>query len=188
VGGPQYAEWCFPATAVLSATLTIGVAQSVASRILYGMGKLKLFARLALVEAFTNLMLSLALVGPFGLVGVAFAVALPNVLFCVFVITYACRTLEVTISRYLFACWLKPLCAACVPALVWLAVTPVEATWPAIALGILAGLAPYACVVAALEVLAASRRRALSPALVFDSRLTKITPAPRESAPSTAEA
>ena len=51
IGGPQYADWCFPAVAILSATLTIGVAQSVASRILYGMGKLRLFARLALVEA-----------------------------------------------------------------------------------------------------------------------------------------
>ena len=47
VGGPQYADWCFPAVAVLSATLTVGVAQSVASRILYGMGRLRLFARLA---------------------------------------------------------------------------------------------------------------------------------------------
>jgi O-antigen/teichoic acid export membrane protein len=185
VGGAQYAEWCFPATAVLSATLTIGVAQSVASRILYGMGKLKLFARLALVEAFTNLMLSLALVGPFGLVGVAFAVALPNVLFCVFVITYACRTLDVGIPQYLFASWFKPLCAACAPALVWMAVTPAAPTWPAIALGILAGLVPYAVVVVVIEVLAASRRRTRSAALVFDSRLTKVTPAPTQPAPST---
>ena len=52
------ASRCFPAVAILSATLTIGVAQSVASRILYGMGKLRLFARLALVEAALNLVLS----------------------------------------------------------------------------------------------------------------------------------
>src|SRR5207244_5239375 len=73
--GPEYAAWCYPAMAILSATLTIGVAQSVASRILYGMGRLRLFARLALVEAGANLALSLLLVGPFGLAGLAVAVA-----------------------------------------------------------------------------------------------------------------
>lgn len=162
IGGPQYAEWCFPAMAVLSATLTIGVAQSVASRILYGMGKLKLFARLALVEAVVNLALSLALVGPFGLVGVAAAVAVPNVLFCLFVIVYACRTLEVSVRAYLFASWLKPLCCACVPAIIWLLAAPAEPAWLSIAFGIAVGLIPYAGVVFGFEVLA-MRRGAVSP-------------------------
>ncbi|MBN9119475.1 MAG: oligosaccharide flippase family protein [Planctomycetes bacterium] len=158
VGGAQYADWCFPAMAVLSATLTIGVAQSVASRILYGMGKLKLFARLALVEAAVNLALSLALVGPFGLVGVALAVAVPNVLFCLFVIAYACYTLDVRAKTYLFASWLKPLCCACAPALIWWVLAPAEPTWPSIALGIAAGLGPYACAVLGLEVLTVRKR------------------------------
>jgi O-antigen/teichoic acid export membrane protein len=148
--GPQYADWCFPAMAILSATLTIGVAQSVASRILYGMGKLRLFARLALVEATVNLGLSLWLVGPMGLEGVAVAVAVPNVLFCLFVIAYSCRVLEVSAGRYL-AAWLRPACAAVVPAAVWWFVTPVEPTWLAIGAGIAAGLVPYAAVVACVE-------------------------------------
>ena len=155
VGGSQYADWCFPAMAVLSATLTIGVAQSVAARILYGTGRLKLFARLALVEAVVNLALSLALVGPFGLVGVAIAVAVPNVLFCLFVIAYACRTLALSARDYLFTSWLKPLCAACAPAFVWLVMVPAEPTWPSIALGIATGLGPYACAVLLLERLGA---------------------------------
>ena len=144
VGGPQYAEWCFPAMAVLSATLTIGVAQSVASRILYGMGKLRLFARLALVEAVVNLALCFALVGPFGLVGVAVAVAVPNVLFCLFVIGYACRVLDVSswrLPRDKLAEAARRGCAC--RRSVWWFVTPVEATWSAIALGIGAGLVPY---------------------------------------------
>jgi O-antigen/teichoic acid export membrane protein len=174
VGGMQYAEWCFPATAVLSATLTIGVAQSVASRILYGLGKLRLFARLALVEAVVNLALSLALVGPFGLVGVAVAVAVPNVLFCVFVIAYACRTLEIGAKTYLFTSWLKPLSAACVPACVWMLMTPTEPTWASIAAGIGVGLVPYACAVGMAEWLAASRRRACGDSLATPS----LQPAP----------
>jgi len=153
IGGPEYATWCFPVVAILSATLTIGVAQSVASRILYGMGKLRLFARLALVEAAVNLGLSLLLVGPYGLVGVAIAVAVPNVLFCLFVIGYACFVLEVRASRYLLASWLRPLSAAFVPALVWWFVTPADPTWLGIALGIMMGLVPFALVVAAIELL-----------------------------------
>jgi O-antigen/teichoic acid export membrane protein len=163
VGGPQYAEWCFPAVAILSATLTIGVAQSVASRILYGMGRLRLFARLALVEAGLNLGLSLALVGPMGLEGVAVAVAVPNVLFCLFVIGYACRSLGVSAGQYALT-WLWPLGTACVPAAVWWFVTPAEPTWVGIATGIGAGLGPYGAVVVAVEfghrLFAASRRRA----------------------------
>jgi O-antigen/teichoic acid export membrane protein len=151
IGGPQYADWCFPAVAILSATLTIGVAQSVASRILYGMGRLKLFARLALVEAGVNLALCLALVGPLGLEGVAVAVAVPNVLFCLFVIAYACRVLGVGVGRYLLAGWVKPLAAAGVPGAVWWFVTPADAAWGAIAQGIGVGLVPYALVVALIE-------------------------------------
>jgi O-antigen/teichoic acid export membrane protein len=163
VGGEEYAQWCFPAVAILSATLTIGVAQSVASRILYGMGRLRLFARLALVEAGLNLALSLLLVGPLGLEGVAIAVAVPNVLFCLFVIGYACFVLEVRFRRYLAVGWLKPLLAAWVPAAVWWVVTPAEATWGGIALGIGTGLVPYGIVVLGIEFaprLAATRRGA----------------------------
>jgi O-antigen/teichoic acid export membrane protein len=151
IGGAQYADWCFPAVAILSATLTIGVAQSVASRILYGMGKLRLFARLALVEAALNLALCFALIGPFGLEGVAVAVAAPNVLFCLFAIGYACYVLEVRIWRYLLASWLRPLVAVGVPIAIWWFATPVEASWRAIALGIGMGLVPYVLIVVGIE-------------------------------------
>jgi len=151
IGGEQYADWCFPAVAILSATLTIGVAQSMAARILYGMGRLRLFARMALVEAALNLVLCFAFVGPFGIAGVAVAVAVPNVLFCLFAIGYACFVLEVGLGRYLLASWLAPAGAACVPAALWWFATPVEATWTTITLGIGMGLAPYVAVVAVIE-------------------------------------
>jgi O-antigen/teichoic acid export membrane protein len=164
IGGANYAEWCFPATVILSATLTIGVAQSVAARILYGLGKLTLFARLALVEAGLNLVLCLTLVGPLGLVGVALAVAAPNVLFCLFAIGYACRVLEVSASTYLAQAWFKPALLACIPCAIWWFVTPVAPRWLAIGLGIGAGLLPYIVGAAALE---------LGPALKrFGKRLT----------------
>jgi O-antigen/teichoic acid export membrane protein len=153
IGGQQYAEWCFPAVAILSATLTIGVAQSVASRILYGMGKLRLFARLALVEAMVNLLLCLTLVGAMGVEGVALGVAIPNVLFCLFVIGYACRVLEVSPGRYLARAWARPLVLSGVPLGIWWFTTPVDADWLRIGLGILGGLIPYAASVLGLEVM-----------------------------------
>ena len=143
IGSDSYTVHCFPAMAILSATLTIGVAQSVAARILYGMGRLTLFARLALVEAGLNLTLSLLLVKPLGLVGVAIAVAVPNVLFCVFAICYACRVLDVSLRQYLVKAWLTPLLLACLPALIWCTLTPVSATWVEIGAGIAIGLVPY---------------------------------------------
>jgi O-antigen/teichoic acid export membrane protein len=151
IGGLQYADWCFPVVAILSATLTIGVAQSVASRILYGMGKLRLFARLSLVEAVLNLALCFALVSPFGIAGVAVAVAVPNILFCLFAISYACYVLDVSAWRYLRTSWLGPLAANGLPIILWWIVTPVEATWRALALGIGAGLVPYVLLVAGIE-------------------------------------
>jgi O-antigen/teichoic acid export membrane protein len=150
---PVFADACFPAAAVLSATLTIGVTQSVGSRILYGMGRLRLFARMALVEAGLNLTLSLALVGPLGAVGVALAVAVPNVLFCLFVIGYTCRVLEVSAGRYLLAGWARPLAAAVVPAVVWWFATPAAPTYAAISAALAVGAVPYAVVVLMIEVL-----------------------------------
>jgi len=151
VGRPEYADWCYPAMAILSATLALGTAQSVASRVLYGLGRLRLFARLALLEAGLNLGLSLALVGPGGVPGVAVAVAVPNVLFCLFVIVYTGRLLEVPLGRYLVAGWLRPLVAAGVPAAVWSFVTPAEPTWPGLVTAIATGLLPYALAVTAVE-------------------------------------
>lgn len=149
--GNEFVAGSYPTLAVLALTLFVGVAQSVASRILYGLGRLRLFARLALVEAALNLGLTLLLVGPLGVEGVAVAVAVPNLLFCAAVIGYTTRELGATMRDYA-AAWAKPLFASTVPATVWLTAGSAEATWPAIAWGIAAGLVPYAAVVVGCEV------------------------------------
>lgn len=151
LGGPELAGACFPVAAVLAAVLAVGVAQSVAARVLYGLGRLRPFARAALAEAALNLALCFALVGPLGVVGIAVAVAVPHLLFCAFAIGYACRVLDVPVREYLRRGWLKPLCAAAVPAAVWLALPAAEPAWGQIALGVCAGLGPYSVAVLALE-------------------------------------
>jgi O-antigen/teichoic acid export membrane protein len=169
--GDEFVTGSFPALGLLSLTLTVGVAQSAASRILYGLGRLRWFARAALIEAVVNVGLTLALIGPFGVNGVAAAVAVPNVVFCLFVIVLTCRELGVGLGAYLSA-WAKPLAASVVPTVVWLAMGEPAANYPAIAATAAAGLIPYAGVVAVVE--ATGRvRRSSSP---YSGRLPALAP------------
>lgn len=148
--GPEVGEGGSDAAMILATTLGVGVAQSVAARVLYGLGRLRLFARLALTEAVLNLMLTAALVGPLGVGGVATAVAVPNLLFCGVVIAFTARQLGVSPAGYA-AAWLRPVAACAVAVFAWLIVGPPAATWLEIGTAVAAGLAPYAVAVAALE-------------------------------------
>jgi O-antigen/teichoic acid export membrane protein len=162
--GPEVGGGGFPVAAVLAAALTIGVAQSVASRLLYGLGRLRAFARLALVEAGLNLVLTVAYVLPLGVVGVAAGVAGPNLLFCIAVLAHTLRIVGVPVGQYLRDGWAKPLAAGAIPAAIWGLSGPAEPTWPGIAAGIAVGLVPYAATVLLLEVrltLPAAARRAV---------------------------
>ena len=148
--GPDDAAGSLPTAHILAATLTTGIAQSVAARVLYGLGRLTLFARLALAEAAANVALTAALIGPFGVEGVAVGVAGPNVVCCVLVVAHAARVVGVRPREYL-AAWAKPLAAAAVPVAVWAALGTPAAAWPDIFACGLAGLVPYAAVVAGVE-------------------------------------
>jgi len=149
--GSDYVAGSFPTVAILGVTLSIGVAQSVASRVLYGLGQLRLFARLTLAEAAVNVCLTLVLIGPYGVTGVAVGVAVPNVLLCVAVIAYTVRLLGVPARDYL-AAWGRPVAAFVVPVAIWLTLGMPRAAWPDIAAAGAAGMLPYALVVAGLEV------------------------------------
>jgi O-antigen/teichoic acid export membrane protein len=148
--GPEFVGGSYPALAILSATLTLGVAQSVSSRFLYGLGRLRMYARLALVDAAVNVALTALLIGPFGVVGVAVAVAAPNVVFCVVVLIHAAKQLGVSGRQYLTACG-RPVMLILVPLTIWLTLGEADADWgPIFATGA-AGLVPYAVAVAAVE-------------------------------------
>jgi O-antigen/teichoic acid export membrane protein len=147
---PEVGNAGFLPLAILAGTLTLGVAQSVASRVLYGLGQLKLFARLALADAAVNFGLTLLLVRPYGVAGVAVAVAVPNVLFCLAVIGFTVRSTDISWRSYA-AAWSKPILAAVLPAVVWFCLGSTAATWISLAGGITAGLVPYAILVFGLE-------------------------------------
>ena len=149
--GPDFVNASVPAVAILATTLSIGVAQSVASRILYGLGQLRLFARLALGEAGLNLILMMLLIRPLGVEGVAVAVAVPNLIFCIAVIAVTLVRLRIQMLDYLKQSWAMPMLFSIIPATIWLLQGTVQAQWLDIFWAGAMGLIPYIVAVAAWE-------------------------------------
>jgi O-antigen/teichoic acid export membrane protein len=75
--------------------------RGVALPILMGLGKPKAPALGLLAAGALNLGISLALVKPLSILGVALGTAIPNILFSWYILRLACRELGVPMSRYL---------------------------------------------------------------------------------------
>lgn len=117
--GPQYVATSYPTLAILAAPLAFAMAQSVSARFLYGLGRLKWYARFMLAEAGVNLVLSLILVQFHGITGVALGTALPNVLACTAVMLMTCRILQLNVIGYLREVFAAPLACAALLTLGW---------------------------------------------------------------------
>ena len=74
--------------------------RGVALPVLLGLGRPALPALALLAMGILNLGASLALVGPYGILGVALGTAVPNVLFAVALLALACRALGVSLASY----------------------------------------------------------------------------------------
>jgi O-antigen/teichoic acid export membrane protein len=146
---PDIAAAATPVLWIMASTLSLTIAQSVASRVLYGMGCIRLFARVALLEGVANLVLSLALVRPLGIEGVAWGTVIPHAGFCLFAIAHAGSLLGVRPRDYLLA-WVKPLVAtALLTSLLLLRAAP--DSWTAFISTGLLGTVPCAAVVVGFE-------------------------------------
>ncbi len=89
------------------------LAQLVPGSIFLGLGKIKSLAYLNLACALLNIIISIILVKPYGVYGVAFGTAIPLTLYGTFIIPpYICRTLNVRFGTYLKQSYLPPLLAA----------------------------------------------------------------------------
>ncbi|MCS6850637.1 MAG: oligosaccharide flippase family protein [Gemmataceae bacterium] len=132
--GPSYAEAGYPVLVVLAVPLGLCMSQSVSGRICYGLGRLRLLSRAALVEALVNLTMSLALAQPLGLVGVALGTAIPNLVFNTVILVSVCRMLALPVRQYLRQSFLAPAVGAGALAGGWLLAAgwhPPD-TWPAL--------------------------------------------------------
>jgi O-antigen/teichoic acid export membrane protein len=150
---PRHAELCYPTLVILTVPLGLLLSQSVSGRILYGIGRLRWFSRLTVVEALANLVLSLALVVPLGVEGVALGTSIPNLVANVAVLVYICRTLGLSVTVYLRRSFLGPCLVVCPLAAAWLAVALLAppTSWPAfLTVGAL-GTAGYALLAILVE-------------------------------------
>ncbi len=119
--GPDHADHCYAVLVILATPLALALSQSIASRILYGIGKIHIFSRIVIAEAIANLALSLILVGPYGIQGVAVGTTIPNLGMNVVLIGYTCGVVEISWGEYLRKAFLLPWALALVPVAAWFA-------------------------------------------------------------------
>jgi O-antigen/teichoic acid export membrane protein len=93
--GAEYAEYAYLVW-VLTAAGIFYVTQDSGSMILQGIGKHKWVAAAAILSGIANLGISIALVRPLGLLGVALGTLIPNILEGLFVLPYSARVLRVS--------------------------------------------------------------------------------------------
>src|SRR3989449_2457320 len=109
--GPRFIAWWIdpsfekPAGQVLQilmvSYLVFLPVRGVALPILMGLGKPGVPTIGFLAAGLVNLGLSIALARPMGIAGVALGTAIPNVLFAILVLVYACRELQTPVAEYL---------------------------------------------------------------------------------------
>ena len=117
--GSEYVGWSYPSLAILAMPLALILSQSVSGRVLYGVGRLRWFTIVVSSEAVANLLISLALVGPMGIEGVAWGTTIPNIVGNLIVAVYVCRLLNIRLREYFQCAFLRPLVAATFLVAVW---------------------------------------------------------------------
>jgi O-antigen/teichoic acid export membrane protein len=148
--GKKYVAQGFPVLLTLIVPYTLMLVQSASSRILFGMGKHGKFAVVALIEGAANLILSILLVRPFGILGDAIGTAIPLAgTFLLFMPFHLCSRLGIRVTTYLRQAYVLPLmlCAPMAVVLVLMQHWFVAHTYRQLAMQLVAGgLAYTACV------------------------------------------
>jgi len=121
-------------------------AQAASNRVLFGMARHRPLAIMAVVEGLANLILSIALIRPLGIVGDALGTTIP-LLFTslVFLPLYTCRVVQVPVKTFLRQAYLLPLalCAPLVGTLLLLQHLFQARTYPQLGIQVLAGGVVY---------------------------------------------
>jgi O-antigen/teichoic acid export membrane protein len=144
--GPRYiSSYIILLIALIPATLYN--AQTTSNRILFGMSMHKALATVVLIEGVSNIILSVALVRPLGIIGDTIGTAIP--LFCTavfFLPRHLCRKLEVPILKFLTETYFYPL-LFCIPmafVLLLMQRSFYAHRYPQLVVNLLAGGATYA--------------------------------------------
>jgi O-antigen/teichoic acid export membrane protein len=118
--GAKYVVTSYPVLVVLCIPMTLMLAQSASPRILFGMAKHRTLSWVVAIEAVSNLILSILLVRPLGIIGDALGTAIPlSVTALYFLPRHLCRVLGMKVRTFIREAFLLPLvlCAPLVPVL-----------------------------------------------------------------------
>jgi len=108
--GARYIPTSYPVLVVLIIPFTLMLMQSASARMLFGIGKHQSMAKVALIEGIANLILSIALVPPLGVLGDALGTAVPlSCTFLLFVPRHLKKQLGVPVSSFVRQAYLLPL-------------------------------------------------------------------------------
>lgn len=100
--GPEYGPKSYDVLLILTWSHFGYLSQFISGSVFYGLGKVKLLAYMNLAMAAVNVALSVALAGPYGIIGVAWGTAIPLTLFGMFFLPiYACRVLKISLLEYI---------------------------------------------------------------------------------------
>jgi O-antigen/teichoic acid export membrane protein len=108
--GARYVPHSYPVLVALMIPFALAMMQGASARILYGLGKHKTFAVVTLIEGVANLILSIALVPPLGIVGDALGTAIPLSFTCiVFLPRHMKKQIGVPVGTFLREAYTLPI-------------------------------------------------------------------------------
>jgi len=115
--GQRYVAQSYPVLLLMVLPSTLMMAQSASTRVLFGMAEHKTLSIVTLGEGVLNIVLSIILVRPYGIVGDAIGTAIPLTATMVFFLPgHACRKLQVPLRTYLREAYFLPI-LVCTPAI-----------------------------------------------------------------------
>ena len=144
--GARYVSASYPVLLTLVMPITFSLAQAASVRILYGMARHQAMAWVTLMESIANLILSIVLIGPFGIVGDAAGTAIP--LLCTnlfFMPRHLCRLLGIRIRTFVWETYKLPIALVTpfILALLLLRLWFIPHTYLQLALAVGFALVPY---------------------------------------------
>jgi O-antigen/teichoic acid export membrane protein len=108
--GKKYVAPAYPVLLTLIFPYTLMLVQSASGRVLFGIGKHGTLAVVTLIEGAANLIVSILLVRPYGIVGDALGTAIPLLgTYILFMPFHLCSRLGIKVSTYLRQAYLLPL-------------------------------------------------------------------------------
>lgn len=115
--GARYVAQSYPVLLLMLLPSTLMMAQGASTRVLFGMAQHKVLSIVTFVEGVVNILLSVILVRPYGIVGDAVGTAIPLTATMVFFLPgHVCRKLQIPVRTYLREAYLLPM-MVCIPAI-----------------------------------------------------------------------